>query len=188
MRVRDAGLVLVTVMLACLIAGCASTMAPRDRLPRAIDAGRDARGGWAVLDLGPAVPRRIMGELIAVEQDSVCVLTESGFTSVARTEIARARVAGFESTWPLLAGWTAVGTASTLSHGFGLVLSAPIWLIAGTLSTIDASRAGILRHPPRDWSELAPYARFPQGLPAELRSGSLSGAWPPPAPPESQVR
>jgi hypothetical protein len=179
MRIRDAGVVLSVALAVSLAAGCASTKAPYGRVPHALDTGRDARGGWVVAVLGQAGAwREIRGELIAVERDSVFVLTASGFESFPAVETRRAQVAGYQSGWPWLAGWTVLGTLSTISHGWFLVATVPLWVIVGTVSAAVASGAGIHRYPEMSWSDLALYARFPEGLPPEVRSRGLPTGWP----------
>jgi hypothetical protein len=47
-----------------------------------------------------------------------------------------------------------------------------MWLIGGSLAVGGESRAPERKSPPLTWVELAPFARFPQGLPEGI---ALSG-------------
>lgn len=58
--------------------------------------------------------------------------------------------------------WLTVGTLSTISHGFWLIFSAPVWTLAG-VPAVTASSA--LRYVDGRCGELIPYARYPAGLP-----------------------
>jgi hypothetical protein len=82
---------------------------------------------------------------------------------------------GYDSKASGLAAWSVLGTLSTASHGVGLVLTAPIWVIAGVASTAKQTRAGHLVYPRRTASAFGAYARFPQGLPAGIDRAALTG-------------
>jgi hypothetical protein len=66
----------------------------------------------------------------------------------------------YDSQYGALRLWTILGTVSTVSHGFVLVLTAPIWAIAGSTATASASKAP--RVESTDPALLRVYARFPQ--------------------------
>lgn len=69
--------------------------------------------------------------------------------------------------------WSLLGTASTITHGFGLLLSAPIWAATGIWASMSVANAGVERidHPGgADAWRLRRYARYPEGLPAALKS------------------
>jgi hypothetical protein len=64
-----------------------------------------------------------------------------------------------------LTAWMLLGTLSTISNGAFLIFTAPMWMIGGSLAVGGESRAPERKSPPLTWVELAPFARFPQGLP-----------------------
>lgn len=66
---------------------------------------------------------------------------------------------------------TAAGIVSTITNGVVLLLTAPAWAIVGTVATVAQASAPVMRRPAKsqDWRYLAPFARFPQGLPPEVR-------------------
>jgi hypothetical protein len=187
-----AGLLLATL----LTGGCAHSPAPAGWLPPADASGSDAFGGWMVAEVGAGHERRrVEGELIAVEADTIIVLAAGGLESLPRAAILKATVAGYAIDAGKLGGWTTFGTISTLSHGVILLLSAPVWIITGSIATGKASRAPLLEYhvvrgdesramndASRPWTDLALYARFPQGLPAGLDRATLRWkAWTPSA-------
>jgi hypothetical protein len=170
-RARSA-LALAALVLA---AGCASTTAPSGWLPGAEEAQRDAYGGWIEVHPREGLqPKRILGELIAVAPDSLHVLTIAGLVGFARGDVERATLFGYESPAAAFGGWTALGTLSTLSHGFGLIYSAPVWLITGIGVTANASREARIQYPQDGWLVMRPHARFPAGWPEGLDRSTLS--------------
>ncbi|NNG15201.1 MAG: hypothetical protein HKM89_01890 [Gemmatimonadales bacterium] len=161
------GLALIAVTTAC-----SANPAPSGWLGPAPVAVSDPYGAWVQMELtsaGKQVPSG--GELIAVALDSVFVLTPDGeFHAVARADVTRAKVAYYDSQYGTLAAWTTFGSLGTLSHGFLLVFSLPVWTIGGWAATAGQSRAPLaeVSEHERSWDDVAMYARFPQGLPDEL--------------------
>jgi hypothetical protein len=144
-------------------------------LPTADDAGQEAFGGWIEVEdsTGSVVA---LGELIAVHADTVYVLNDS-LVAVARDSISAAALFGYDAQWDKLALWTTLGGLSTLSHGFGLVLSLPVgWLLGGTSAVSSRARQPRLQYPEDGWVALSQYARFPAGLPPSLPRALLSHA------------
>lgn len=158
------------LLFACvlLLGGCASTSAPDDWTSDAQTMQREAYGAWVDVTHGDsAQPMTVRGELIAVSPDSVHVLPlDSTLQSVARPTINELQMVTFDANWGNLATWTALGTLSTLSHGFILILSAPVWIIGGSAATGTQSYRPVFTNP--DTETLRTYARFPQGLPPNL--------------------
>lgn len=165
-------------------AGCASSSAPYHWLPEAELAQQEAFGGWIEVRTRDGVaPERVDGELIVVTADSLHILTTTGLASIARGDIKRAVLSGYNADSGALAGWTALGTVSTLSHGFGLIFSAPVWVITGIGSSASVSRAAQVVYPKyrgatgpqlqQRWDTLRPFARFPGGWPSGLDRASL---------------
>lgn len=164
----------VLVAISLLLPGCASTLAPGGWLPDAERSTRAANGSWIAAKVGPrGSAREVRGELIAIQHDSVFVLAKAGLEAIPTERIGAARIARFNSQWGDLCAWSVLGALSTASHGFGAILSAPVWIIGGTLSVVAASYAPIVRYPDRSWSELSVFARFPPGLPPGLDRSAL---------------
>jgi hypothetical protein len=117
--------------LIALATACSTNPAPRGWLAPAPIAVSDPYGAWVHIttpSAGKQVPSG--GELIAVGLDSVFVLTPDGeFHAIARADVTRARVAYYDSQYGQLAAWTTMGSLATLSHGWFLVFSLPVWTI-----------------------------------------------------------
>lgn len=148
------------LVLTALLAGCAGNPAPKGWQPPAAEAQRSTRGGWILIECEDET--NVTGELIAVDDMTLHVLTASGFQSVPRSSVRESRLVGY-GTAENLRVWTAVGAVSTLSHGGGLILTLPMWLIGGGVAASDEVKAALV---PLD--EFAQFARFPQGLPPEF--------------------
>lgn len=97
--------------------------------------------------------------------------------AITRAELTRARVEAYDAHSGQLAGWTAMGFVSTLSHGVGLIISAPVWLLVGIISTSAQSYSPIECYPQSHWDDLRKYCRFPQGFPQGIDRSAL---WPKP--------
>jgi hypothetical protein len=97
----------------------------------------------------------------------VLVLNKSGVTDIPAAEIKRTRLELYDEN-KIVGLWAALGTLFTLSHGFYLVLSAPIWVISGISGAVGESRSGIVEIEGSSPEEFRKYARFPQGLPAGI--------------------
>jgi hypothetical protein len=172
MRVGDPRLVLMAVAVTCL-QGCAGNPAPRTwRQPAAL-VQRSPRGAWVRLDAmelsgGPSkASRLVQGELIAIDQNAVHVLTVAGLQSVPRVSVRNVALVGYGTRAGALAAWAVGGGVSTLSHGGFLLFTAPMWAITGVIAVRTEGRAGVLR----DFANS--FARFPQGLPAGFDPKSL---------------
>ena len=185
------------VLIMLLAAGCATTGAPRGWLPSPSEAQSQAHGGWIIVRYDGKAEAR--GELISVAGDSVFVQTASGLTEIPKTSISRAKLTAYNArgaeTFALFAfglpalGFGLLGLGSAMSDrdledssglplvlasfGFGLIVTSPLSLITGCIAGPVQSRKPQLKYPPTSWLAFREYARFPQGLPEELR-GSLT--------------
>lgn len=171
------------ITAACfLAAGCATNPAPRGWLLPADSAQRDPYGAWMVVTYGansggPA--RRAAGELLAVDPDTVFLLSPGDtLIAVPRDRVLRGRLAYYDAQIWAPSLWTAVGTMSTLSHGFVLLVSAPVWIVTGTAATASQSHRPIIdvrRNDGTEWRVVGRYARFPLGMPVGVDRRGLRG-------------
>lgn len=174
MSVADAVTAALVAAWCCAGTGCASHNAPEGFLPLAEEAPRHAFGGWIDLLVGTGAAReRVTGELIAVGEDTVWVLGDEGLRAVRTAAVVDGQLVGYRSQYGRVVGATTLGSLSTVANGFALIFTFPMWLIVGGMSARGQSRAPIVAAPPASWSALAPWARFPQGLPAGLDPGTL---------------
>lgn len=156
----------LALVLACT--ACVANPAPAGWLSPPAQSQADPYGAWIVISTrdGPS----LSGEFLAVENDSVFVLLTNGTAQgVPMHGILQARIAWYDSEWGRLALWSTLGSISTVSHGFGLILSFPVWVIGGSIAAGGQSRASLLRVDlPSQWDIVRPYARFPGGLPPNM--------------------
>jgi hypothetical protein len=82
-------------------------------------------------------------------------------------------VARYSSEAGPIAGFAALGVVSTISNGYLLGITAPLWIITGIVASSSESRAPLRGVPPLVWADLAAYARFPQGLPPGIDLGEI---------------
>lgn len=117
--------------------------------------------------------RTLAGECIAATGDTLYVLTGTHLHAVAAVDIRRAVVSAFDPHAEILGYWTVLGTVSTITNGFFLIITAPAWVLAGTISTAAQTWEGKLFYPSEPLSMFSLYARFPQGLPPEARDAQM---------------
>jgi hypothetical protein len=164
----------VSLAAAVSCAACASNSAPRGWLPKPAEAQAATYGGWIELIYQEsAEPRRTDGELIAVSADSVWVLNESQGVVIPTITVQSGKLTAYAAQTGTLTTWTVVGTLATISNGGFLIFTAPMWLIGGSVTVGGESRSPERKHPPLTWMELAPFARFPQGMPEGIELTAL---------------
>ena len=159
------------VVAVTLLAACATNTAPRGFLPAPVESQLTAYGGWIELAYGSGRrPSRVEGELLAVQGggDSLYILTARGAIAVATSTVRKAKLTGYDSQSGQLGTWTFLGVLSTASHGFVLVISAPVWILSGSLASASQSHQPESVYPKVGWDAIRRYARFPQGLPAGI--------------------
>ena len=160
---------------ALLAVACAGNPAPEGFLPSPAGAAHDVYGAW--IEVTVSAGRRdsaIAGELIAARADTVWILRDSGpVVAVPTSTVKKGRVARYRSDAGAVAGFTALGVVSTISNGFLLGITAPLWIITGIVASSNESYAPLRGVPPLAWADLAAYARFPQGLPPGIDLGEI---------------
>lgn len=165
------------VSLFLLASGCMRTDVP-DGLHSPEDALRQSRGALVLARMDTC---EVDGELISVETDTLFLICKDSLCAIPKGHIREAKV--FLQEYPLsgggVAAWTLLGTLSTLSNGWGSILTAPLWLLTGTITGISAAHSansGDFQYPDDPWPGLAKFARFPQGLLPGIPREQLKGA------------
>lgn len=158
---------LMAVVIVSLTSGCAGNPVPELWRPSAVRAQQVKRGGWVVVEPHPSGAQSsdvspVAGELIAIDDTAIHVLTASGLRSVARSSPHRITVVGYGTPGVSMAVWAIGGGVSTLSHGGFLLFTAPMWAVVGTWAALNESGAGNVH----DEDLARAFARFPQELPA----------------------
>lgn len=170
-----------TVLRACtilvataLLAGCAASIAPSGWLPSAERTQWDGYGSWAIVTLSIGPGESCEGELIAATSDSIFILQGSVLEAYGVNQVGRIHLQTYDSRHGGLTAWTAFGALSTISHGFILALSAPVWIITGSVATSAQSRLPHRTIADGSWSQLAPYCRYPGGIPASVNRSKIA--------------
>ncbi len=153
-RVRFAALVALLAVVGC---GTPKYAAPTHKMSSSYAYGAAVR---VTTPMG-----FVDGELLAVESDRVYVLVpRSGIIEVPRDGTARFNVVNYKASGTTLVVWGGLGTATTFSHGFFFILTAPAWVAMTGVSYLYTRMIGTGTEPEAKW------ARYPQGLPQALRS------------------
>jgi len=178
-------MVAAAVAMALGLSGCVGTSAPREWLPSVQDARSEAFGAWTELNIKESEEQKyqVRGELIAVHDDSIFVWGPEGLAAFGRDHVTRVKLTTYRPTHNGMAMWTLLGSLSTISHGVGLAISFPVWVIGGSVATASVSGEpdetcpeSVIKqsgHP--CWEKLSKFARFPQGLPPTLDRTRLEG-------------
>jgi hypothetical protein len=170
---------LASVLVAAFCTGCAASDLP-SRLPNPDQAMDATTGSYVVVyeDAGEDHTVRWAGELIAVDKESLHVLSENGFASLPIAKVERAKL--FVTDVPLAPGtaglWVFIGLLSTASQGYGAIYTAPAWLIVGTVCAgtyASFADSGDMEFPGCSWEKISLFSRFPQGLPPRLDRSRL---------------
>lgn len=159
-----------------IAAACAYNPAPKGFLPGPKEADRDLYGAWIELTIPDGRRESIVsGELIAVRQDSVWFLpdTGAGVVGLATAGIKQGQMVWYHSEAGAIAGYTALGIVSTISNGAILLITAPAWLITGIVAASNESGAPIRKTPRTRWVSLTAYARFPGGMPQGIEVSQI---------------
>jgi hypothetical protein len=133
-------------MLGC---GCATMGTPPRGWLQNPQERSDGFGGWMAIALRPEVSGLdllIEGELIAVGEDSLYLLTGNALQAISWDDVRKAELRAYDSNAGALLSWAFVGLLTTPSHGVWLLISAPTWLITGIVTTAVESRAGRFSH------------------------------------------
>jgi hypothetical protein len=162
MRARDR---LAIAILVALAAACGAQN-PDPREPTLADVQRSGLGAW--VQVATIHGAFVEGELISVDAGMIRVLPPgaNAVVSLSKPEIASGKLYRYTSDSGFGA-WGALGTISTLSHGFWLVFSVPIWAIWTGATGAAENNHVVLQMKPGDesWAQVARWARFPQGMP-----------------------
>jgi len=164
------------------IYGCATSYAPDNWLPNTDQIEREAYGGWLTLycnedSVATSEKEQIMmGEFIACDSTMVFLLSGEDLIIIYKENIVESILELDDKNTGEYAAWTALGTLSTISHGYYAGISFPLWLIVGiSASSGESLRDRYVEELPADtyWEEVQKFARFPQGIPPNLDLNEL---------------
>jgi hypothetical protein len=167
MQDRNLKILIFFILIFC--ASCASIEGSRELIPYPWEVPENPRGCWIELE---TKVDKISGEFIGLSEENVYVEVQFGkkLYAVPRDEVKTAQIVVFYPDGTGYLGlWTLLGVLSTLSHGWGLILSAPIWLLFGIPSMIGRSYEPVFSYSKKELDKMSIYARYPQGVPMEIR-------------------
>lgn len=145
-----------------LVFGCAPNVSVKP--PTALEAGYAQHGASVVFDHPGGF--RVDGELLAVEENEAYVLLRGtkDILAVPTHVLGTGKVWNYRPGLGLIFLWGLGGVVSTLSHGFVLILSMPVWSATTWITAATVYATGWTSIPDPKW------ARYPQGLPESLRA------------------
>lgn len=142
-------------------------------LPDTEDIGVNEFGSFIIVDLQKG--SNVEGELIAIERDAIIVLAHGKETNKIQT-IPVTGIKTFKLMYaqPKNYGWTIpVSALVTLSHGYLAIATAPANLIVTSIVTARGHNAFTYSEEDMSWEKLKMFARFPQGLPANVQVADI---------------
>jgi hypothetical protein len=165
----------IKILLICLVvlaSACTGVRAPGKSVPKRHGVATEAFGGWIMVSSGN--PEVSGGELIGLTEESVYIMTGDGLQVIPRAEVVSARLIMYNTDAWEYSLWTTAGSLATLSNGFFLAFTFPMWLVTGIpVATGEANRHNYIDYPAAGWDELNKFARFPQGIPKGIDISSL---------------
>ncbi len=154
---------IIGFFLCSVLTGCASTHVPSHWLTDANQTQLSPYGGWVELKTEQSTT---LGELIAVADDTLFV-ADPMLHAINNKDITSARLVIYDKDSPVET-WSFFGALSTLSNGWCLFYTMPMWIIGGTITGSIYSFDPIIDYPHSPLKYFTPYARYPQGLPPDL--------------------
>lgn len=159
----------------CVVGACRSSSAPRPYRDTPAELTARVSGSWVEVRRLDGLYR--YGELIAATGDTLFAAHGDTLHAVPRDSIDDVELTRYRPNLAGITTWTTIGMLSTISHGWFLILTAPTWAVSGIGAAVAETHRAIWRT--RDFERLAPYARFPAGLPPQLDRAQLREAPPP---------
>lgn len=168
---------LVLVLTAGVASSCAVQTAPAGFLPDVKQAQTSTHGGWIDLTFRSSTAGgNAAGELIAVTGDSLWIMGASSVVAIPTGDVVSGQFVAYDSRPNQVVGATFAGVLSTISNGYFLVFTAPMWIIGGAAAAAAQSRIPLRELPVERWMDLGKYARFPQGIPGSVDVSRLRPA------------
>ncbi|MCU7493905.1 MAG: hypothetical protein HF314_03320 [Ignavibacteria bacterium] len=158
-------------LLLFFLCGCASFHAPYNWLTMPEKVAEDPYGGW--IEVTECIPPEAAkteikrGELIAIDKDTL-YLSDDALRAIPLSNLRSARLVKYYSNEGAVGALAFLGSLSTVSNGFYLIFTFPVWLAGGNIAAISRSFDPVIDYPGEKLSEFIPYARFPQGMPAGI--------------------
>jgi len=170
----------ILLLLFCLafMPGCQKRIIPASYMPTPENATMSIKGSWIVLNTHEdsllLAEKSISGELMAIQADTLYLLTDAALIAVNSNMISSAVLYPFKpqtSITPiiaLLSSLPSVFGAIAKDDGAFLLLGVPVLITGAVMSAIEGG-GNVMKYPARHTlNDLTKFARFPQGLPSGL--------------------
>lgn len=148
--------------------------APVAYLPTSDKIGEFQYGSY--ISIHTTEKKSLKGELIAVNDNYVYLLNNSAgrvLDSVPRNHIVDFKLKFANASTGLYAASIPLSALVTITHGFYLIFTMPLNVITTSIVAIDAGKAFEISKNSIRWDDLSIYARFPQGIPANVRKENI---------------
>ena len=173
-------------VLFTLLSGCYSVEIPSAYLPRPREVKTEVTGSWVAINYHSQrdriYPKKVSGELIAIQADSVYVLNDIQLFSIDKNMIDTAilyifmnQTGNYVLTTVLLLIPNIVAAIANSMPQF-LILVVP-WAVTGTITSIieGSGHKDRLTYPKRNSLEdFRKFARFPTGIPPDMKRNELT--------------
>jgi hypothetical protein len=161
---------IIVIFTSLVVVSCATNHIPSNWLPSAKETTSNIYGGWIEIKSRQS---KLWGELIAVDKDTVFI-ADTSMRTVATNDILKAQLYTYKSETDIITIIEVIaGTLSTITHGFRLILTAPLWIIFGPIAIIHRYNEPIISFPDKPLKDFTPFSRFPQGLPPKLNRSTI---------------
>jgi hypothetical protein len=160
------------LILTLVLGGCATSYAPNNWLPDTDEVPQSTRGGWITVETEEINNQpetrwlQYSGEFIAVDEENIYVLYDSLYI-IPRVKILNSIIELDQKNTGIYGGWVVLGSLATISNGYYLALTFPLWMVAGIPAVSGESyRDRYEAESPGEiyWNAVNKYSRFPQGL------------------------
>ena len=169
-------------LIVCLLilTECQNSMIPRAYMPDPSMAGKSVAGSWIVItiqqDLQLSPQAEMSGELIALENDTLFLLTDSEFLKIRQDAVSTAVLFPFRPQSKAIYVITGLSLLPTLigaiirpDPGAALLIVGIPLVVTGTLMGMSEHYGNVMRYPQKySLNDLGRFARFPQGMPPDL--------------------
>ena len=155
-----------------IIAGCATSYAPDNWLPDTDDVPQNTHGGWIAVITQESTSQsdkkwmEYSGEFIALDENNVYLLYDSLYI-IPKDIIVNSVIDLDQKNTAIYALWVALGSLSTISNGYYLAITFPLWLAAGIPTAAGESYRDMHEEEyPSEiyWNDVNKFSRFPQGV------------------------
>ncbi|MEI6048196.1 MAG: hypothetical protein WCS03_04805 [Bacteroidota bacterium] len=177
-------LILLSIIGILAIAGCNATKIPRAYLPNPNKLKTSITGSWIEVTIRSdtsSIKTDLSGELIAIQNDTLFILSDVQLNAIKVTNIDEAILYIFKNQGGRFAIYTGlsivpdiIGAIAYAVPGF-LILGVPILVTGSVIAIVEGgNKSNRLFYPERNSiKELGKFARFPAGMAPEVRRDEL---------------